>query len=59
MPRKYTPIVLGLEECVRAALELAEQSYQFAPSAYTHAVVAALHNVARFLPPIPNEEASK
>jgi hypothetical protein len=58
MPRKSTPIVLGLEECARAALELAEQAYKFAPSAYTHAVVAATRNVVRFLPPITNEEAS-
>jgi hypothetical protein len=50
MPKKSAAIALNLECCIRAALELAEQAYKFQPSSYSHAVLAALHNAARFVP---------
>jgi hypothetical protein len=48
--KKNLEIEVDLDSCIRGALELAQQAYKFAPSSYTHAVLAALHNAARFLP---------
>jgi hypothetical protein len=60
MKTKKPAIELGLESCLRAAIEFAEECYRFQPSSYSYATLAALHNAARFLPPIINdEEASK